>query len=79
MSVVDWIGSIGVFLILLAYFLNISNKLSTNDLMYTLLNLVGAGLACTASILLKYIPFILLEGAWALVSLGVLIKYFKNQ
>nr|WP_244299577.1 hypothetical protein [Aquimarina algiphila] len=48
--------------------------------MYTPLNLVGTGYACTASILLKYIPFILLEGAWALVSSGVLIKkHFKNQ
>ncbi|WP_416372524.1 CBU_0592 family membrane protein [Aquimarina algiphila] len=74
----DWVY--WFFLILLAYFLNISNKLSTNDLMYTPLNLVGTGYACTASILLKYIPFILLEGAWALVSSGVLIKkHFKNQ
>tara|TARA_R110000868_G_scaffold38956_6_gene136113 strand:+ start:2055 stop:2294 length:240 start_codon:yes stop_codon:yes gene_type:complete len=75
MNTVDIIGFIGVFLILLAYILNVNGKLEKNDLSFILLNLIGASLACFASILMKYIPFILLEGVWALVSLLSLLKY----
>tara|TARA_R110002051_G_scaffold1700_1_gene9603 strand:+ start:2767 stop:3006 length:240 start_codon:yes stop_codon:yes gene_type:complete len=75
MNTVDIIGFIGVFLILLAYILNVNEKIKKKDLNFILLNLIGASLACFASILMKYIPFILLEGVWALVSLLSLLKY----
>ncbi len=75
MHTVDWIGFIGVFQILLAYVLNIFGKLEKKDLTFILLNLIGASLACLASILMKYMPFIILEGVWALVSLVALLKY----
>jgi hypothetical protein len=75
MTITDWIGSLGVFLILLAYFLNILGILHAKHLTFILLNLIGAALACTASVLLDYWPFIILEGIWALVSLYALIKY----
>ena len=77
MILLDWIGFIGVFLILLAYFLNVTGRLKNTDLPFILLNLIGAGIACLASVLLKYIPFILLEGAWTLISINMLFKYFK--
>ena len=75
MNTVDWIGFVGVFHILLAYMLNIFGKLEKKDLTFILLNLIGASLACLASILMKYMPFILLEGVWTLVSLIALLKY----
>jgi nucleoside recognition membrane protein YjiH len=75
MNTVDWIGFVGVFQILLAYILNIFGKLEKKDLTFILLNLIGASLACLASILMKYMPFILLEGVWTLVSLIALLKY----
>ncbi len=77
MNTVDWIGFIGVFQILLAYVLNIFGKLEKKDLSFILLNLIGAGMACWASILMNYVPFIILEGVWALVSLIALFKYRK--
>ncbi len=76
METVDWIGFVGVFLILLAYILNVSGKLKTNDLGFILLNFIGAGLACTASVLMKYAPFIILEGVWCGISFVSLLKYF---
>ena len=79
MNSIDWIGFIGVFLILLAYILNVFEKLIQNSLTFILLNLIGASLACLASILMRYIPFIILEGVWALVSLIALIKYKRNR
>ena len=79
MNIIDWLGTIGVFQILLAYFLNVIGKISNKDLSFILLNLIGAGMACLASILLKYIPFIILEGAWTVVSLFSLIKLRNIQ
>lgn len=78
MNTVDLLGFIGVSLILIAYFLNINGKLQFNDISYILLNLFGAILACLASILMEYYPFVLLEGTWTIVSLVALIKYLKN-
>ena len=78
MNIIDWIGFVGVFQILLAYMLNIFGILEKKDLTIILLNLIGASLACIASILMKYMPFIILEGIWALVSLIALLK-FKKQ
>ncbi len=78
MNTTDWIGFIGVTILLLAYFLNINNKLNKDGLPYILLNAIGAGIACLASILLNYWPFIILEGAWTIVSLFSLYKYYKQ-
>lgn len=77
MNISDWLGFIGVFLILLAYFLNEINQITNKNIAFILLNLIGASLACLASILINYVPFIVLEAAWALVSLTSLINYLR--
>ncbi len=79
MNYIDIVGFIGVALILLAYFLNLSNRLLVNDLKYILMNLIGAMLACLASMLMKYYPFVLLEGTWTIVSFVALINYLKKN
>ena len=79
MNTIDWLGFVGVFLILLAYILNVTNKITSKSLIFIILNLVGASIACLASILLNYIPFVILEGIWALISLISLINYFKQR
>jgi hypothetical protein len=78
MSTIDWIGFIGVFQILLAYILNLIGKIKSNDLSFILLNLIGASMACFASILMEYVPFIILEGVWTIASLISLIKYKRK-
>lgn len=79
MNYIDWIGFIGVFQILLAFILNLTGKIKTKNLSFILLNLIGAGMACLASILMKYVPFIILEGVWTLASLISLINYIKKK
>lgn len=79
MSYIDVIGFIGVSQILLAYILNINSKIDKDDLIFIFLNLIGAGMACLASILMAYIPFIVLEGFWTIASLNSLIKYIKKS
>lgn len=75
----DIIGTIGVSLILLAFVLNVFSVISNKSVLFLLLNLFGAGLACYASVLINYTPFIILEGVWALVSLVGLVKSVKEK
>ncbi len=74
MNFSEIVGSIGVTILLIAFLLNMLKVIQTSGLIYPLLNLVGAGLACFASWLIPYFPFVILEGAWALVSLITLIR-----
>ena len=79
MNATDWLGFIGVALILLAYFLNEIGKITNKSLVFILLNLIGSSIACLASVFINYVPFIILEAAWALVSLVSLMKYIKPK
>ena len=79
MNITDWIGFIGVSILLLAYFLNITDKIKNDSLIYLFLNFLGAGIACYASVLLNYLPFIVLEGSWTLVSVVGIFQYFRRK
>jgi hypothetical protein len=70
----DIIGAAGVGLILIAYFCSTFGFMSSKSRAYFLLNVVGAGLACYASYLISYWPFVILEGTWTVVSLIGLVK-----
>ena len=78
MSYQDWIGTMGVGLILLAYFCNTFKLVSGESKIFFLLNAIGAALACYASYLISYWPFVILEGTWTLVSLVGLLKARSN-
>lgn len=68
------IGSIGVALLLLAYVLVQLKKVESYHLTYAILNFLGATLAMWASYLIDFMPFVVLEGTWALISLQMIIK-----
>lgn len=78
MTYTDWIGTFGVSILLAAFFLNLFNAISKEKPYYEILNLAGASVACYASVLLHYFPFIILEACWALVSVIGLIKFYKK-
>ena len=78
MTLIDLIGFTGVTILLIAFALNASGKISRDHIAYILMNLIGAGIACAASVMLNYWPFIILEGAWALVSLAALSNHVKK-
>jgi uncharacterized membrane protein len=79
MTTTDLIGFIGVTILLIAFFLQLINKISKDSYAYILMNLVGAALSCYASVLLNYIPFIILEGTWALVSAWGLFRFANRK
>jgi hypothetical protein len=73
----DIIGSIGVALILIAYFLNTERLIPVNGKLFYVMNVIGAALACYASYLINYWPFVILEGTWVLVSIYGLMRVMK--
>lgn len=75
----DWIGFTGVTILLVAFFLNLRDIIGKDSLTYILLNIIGAGIACLASVLINYMPFVILEGCWTIVSIFSLIQYFRKR
>ena len=78
MNTNDIIGTIGVGMILLAYFLNIFSWIKKDGVLFYMMNIVGASIACFTSYLINYFPFVILEGTWAIVSVIGLLKSIKK-
>jgi len=68
------VNSVGVFLILSAFFLLVLGKIKPANRWYLLMNLIGAGLSCYGSWLIRAYPFVVLEGTWALVAVVGLVR-----
>ena len=68
------IGFIGVGLLLLAFLLNVVGWPRAESYLYIVLNLVGAALAGYSSYLIGFLPFVVLEGTWAVVAAGALLR-----
>lgn len=79
MSYNDIVGTIGVGIILIAYFMNIFSFIKKDGVQFYVLNIIGASLACYASILINYLPFIILEATWAMVSVLGLVRVLKKN
>ena len=79
LDLANLLGIIGVSLILSAYFLNLFNKLQSDNSLYLWMNFIGASLACYSSVLIDYLPFVILEGTWAIVSLVAIVRKIKNS
>lgn len=77
MNHIDIIGSLGVGLILVAYFLHTARLLERHRRTFYVMNIIGAAMACYASWLLRYPPFVILEATWTLVSIYGLMKAMR--
>ncbi|MGH8013139.1 MAG: CBU_0592 family membrane protein [Candidatus Binataceae bacterium] len=73
MSVSELVGSVGVFLLLIAFLLNLLGWLRNDHILYQLLNFAGAAIACYASVMIEFRPFVVLEGIWSVVALAGII------
>jgi hypothetical protein len=74
MSSGEWIGTLGVSILLIAFGLNLLKKLQANSTLYLFLNVLGGALACISSLLIHFWPFVVLEGVWAISSLVMLAR-----
>lgn len=74
MATSDWLGTIGVSLLLIAFFLNLFDKLKTSHPAYSWMNIGGAGLCGISAWMISFYPFVVLESVWVLVSFYSLLK-----
>ena len=74
MNFTESLGSLGVSILLIAFVMNLLKITRTGSLIYGLLNFAGAGIACYASYLIPYFPFVILEGVWTVLSLVAVVK-----
>jgi hypothetical protein len=79
----DFLGQavaiLGACLVLLAYALQRFNRISAGSALYLTFNFIGGALLCWAAINTGQIGFILLEGAWALISLLGLWRIWRKE
>lgn len=78
MSTSDWIATTGVSILLIAFGLNLLKIISADSYLYLSLNFLGAFLAGVASVLISFIPFVILESVWTVVSLFAIIKKISD-
>ena len=74
----EWIGAVGVGLLLGAFFLNLFGWMKTDSRAYQALNAIGAGIACYASYLIDFLPFVVLEGTWSIVAVSAFLHKRKS-
>jgi hypothetical protein len=74
MKLSDVIASVGVTLLLIAFFLNLRKILSTDSVAYSVLNIIGAGLCGLSSYMISFYPFVILEGVWVSVAIVSLFR-----
>jgi MYXO-CTERM domain-containing protein len=75
----DAIGSAGVAILMLAFALTSFGRLSPEARSYHALNVIGAALACTASLRIGFVPFVVLEALWTLVALVALLRGRRRE
>jgi hypothetical protein len=68
------VSVVGATLVLLAYALSQSGRLKPTDLVYGVMNFVGASLLTWVAVVDWRVGFILLESIWAVLSLVPLIR-----
>tara|TARA_Y100000310_G_C20589850_1_gene767399 strand:- start:1041 stop:1274 length:234 start_codon:yes stop_codon:yes gene_type:complete len=71
------IGSLGVGLLLLGFFMHLFSFWNREDRLYLLVNVIGALLAGYASYLIGFVPFVVLNGTWMVVGLYGLVHHRK--
>ena len=75
----DFVGNIGVILIIAAFYLNVAEKIKSTDRSYNLLNLIGSILLLTSLIYKPNLSNIIIEIIWGGISLMGLYKYYFSR
>ena len=75
----DFLGNIGVILIIAAFYLNVTEKIKSTDRSYNLLNLIGSILLLTSLIYKPNLSNIIIEIIWGGISLMGLYKYYFSR
>jgi len=72
------VSVVGALLILLAFAANQLGRLDTSNLSYQIANFVGSAILTIIAVIEVQLGFMLLEGAWALVSLWGIVTVLRG-
>ncbi|HYE71988.1 MAG TPA: hypothetical protein VEF04_01605 [Blastocatellia bacterium] len=75
----DFVGSVGVGILVVTYLLLQLNKLESRDLAYSLLNALGAGLIAVSLLYAFNLSAFIIELFWILISLIGIIRHFTGR
>lgn len=78
-NLTDFIGLIGVVLVLIAFFLLNAHKLSALNMSYQILNLVGAILILFSLIYSWNLASVIIEVAWIIVSMMGIYRILNRK
>ncbi len=70
----NMLASVGVLILLIAFFLQLTKVLSSESKMYLALNFIGGAIAALSSYFLGVMAFVILEGTWSFMALFLLLK-----
>jgi multidrug transporter EmrE-like cation transporter len=73
----DFIGNIGVVVLMIAYLMLQLNKLSSAGLAYSVLNAIGASLIIVSLVYDFNLSALLMEVFWVLISFVGIYRYFR--
>ena len=73
------ISILGALAIIIAYAANQFGWTDASNLRYQLANLVGSGMLTVVAVIEVQLGFILLEGAWALMSMWGIVQIFRGK
>jgi multidrug transporter EmrE-like cation transporter len=73
----DFLGNVGVVVLIVTYLMLQLNKLSSDGLAYSLLNAVGASLIVVSLLYDFNLSALLMEVFWVLISLVGIYRYFR--
>jgi hypothetical protein len=77
-SIYDFIGNLGVSIIIITYLLLQMNRIKSSNIKYSVMNLVGASLVIISLVENFNMSAFLVEAFWVGISLLGIIKYFQN-
>ena len=75
----DWLGMLGVALLLLAYFLLQIEKILPTDLSYSVLNLLGSGMIAYSLIEEWNLSAFVIEIFWFLISVYGIFRFYSRK
>ena len=75
----DFVGTTGVVIILVTYFLLQTERLSSTEVIYSLLNLIGATLIAISLLYDFNVSAFIIEIAWMAISVYGIIRSARNK
>ena len=76
-GLLDLVGNVGVVILMVTYLLLQLNRIRSDDLMYSLLNAVGASLIVVSLLVDFNLSALVMEVFWVLISFVGIYRHFR--